>query len=198
MTKASLWRRRKFLVNRDLQYGLLLTSFFHIFLFLALVGLGLFTPLFIRLGGDGSSAADAQQAASVLLYLHANFWPSVLISFVLIGLFSLRASHKIAGPLFRISFILKSVTNGSLPAPRPSRKGDQLMAELAAANGMLEKLRSEMSELQDAERSLHDAISACAGAIGRAPAGEITELMDDVREKERLVAERLGYFKVVE
>lgn len=49
--------RRTFLINKDLQYSLLFT-FFYIFLFFAVLGLGLFTPLFIKLGEKSGSSAE--------------------------------------------------------------------------------------------------------------------------------------------
>lgn len=188
-------KRRKFLINSELQYRLLLTSFFHIILFFAIIGLRLFTPLFIQVGKNASSA-ETQQAASVLLYLHANLWTAVLFSFLLVGLLSVRTSHKIAGPLYRITLIHRSLENGSLPKPVPCRKDDLLIAEIEAANQMLEKLRLQMQEIQKAQTGLHDAIATCSPAAGHASSGEIHEAINQIREKERQIADRIAYFKV--
>jgi len=197
MLKSLIDRRRTFLINSELQYRLLFTSFSHIFLFFACIGLGLFTPLFIELGDkSGSSSSVVQQAASVLLYLHAKFWPVVLLSFLLIGLLSIRTSHRLAGPLYRITRILTSLENGILPKPTPTRKGDYLIAELEAANQMLEKFRYQVREIQEKQASLHDSIVACGKVIGHAAPGEIIERLNDIQEKESQIAERLDYFKV--
>jgi methyl-accepting chemotaxis protein len=190
--------RRTFLINKDLQYWLLYSSFFHIFLFLAVIGLALFTPLFIELGRrHGSSMPPGiEEAASVLLYLNANFWPAVLFAFLLIGLLSLRTSHRLAGPLNRITVILTSLKNGDLPRPIPVRKGDHLTGEVEAANQMLEQLRLQVGEIRKTQSSLHDAIVACSNAIGHASTGEIRELMNAIQEKESLIADKIDYFKV--
>jgi sensor histidine kinase YesM len=197
MLKSFISRRRTFIINNDLQYRLIFSFFFNIFLFFAVVGLGLFTPLFIELGEkSGYSSAIVQQAASVLLYLHATFWPVALFSFLLIGLLSLRTSHRMAGPLYRITLILKSLENGNLPKPILPRKGDYLIAELEVANQMLEKLRLQMREIQEGQASLHDSIVACGKVIGHAAPGELIERMKDIQEKESQIADRLDYFKV--
>jgi methyl-accepting chemotaxis protein len=175
----------------------LFISFLNIFLFFAVVGLGLFIPLFIELGDKGGySSAVVQQAASVLLYLHANFWSVVLFSFLLIGLISLRTSHRLAGPLYRITLILKSLENGNLPKPIPHRKGDHLVAEIEVINQMLEKLRVQVTEIQKEQANLHETIVACGKVIGQAAPGEIIERMNDIQEKESQIAARIGYFKV--
>jgi methyl-accepting chemotaxis protein len=196
MTKIYGTPRRKLLINRDLQYGLLFASLLYIFLFITVVGLGLFIPLFIKLGKASVFAAEVQQAASVLLYLHKNFWPAVLLSLFLIGLISIRASHRMAGPLYRITLVLKSLKNGNLPKPISTRKGDHLVAEIEATNQMLERLRIQVREIQESRAGLNDAIIACGKVIGHASTEEIIERMNEVREKEKQLAERIGYFKL--
>jgi methyl-accepting chemotaxis protein len=152
--------------------------------------------LFIELGKVSVSSAEVQQAASVLLYLHKNFWPAVLLSLFLIGLISIRTSHRIAGPLYRITLVLKSVKNGNLPKPISSRKGDHLVAEIEATNQMLERLRIQVREIQETRADLNDVIVACGKVIGHASTEEIIERMNDIREKENQLADRIGYFKV--
>ncbi len=197
MLKSYIHRRRTFIINSVLQYKLIFSYFLIIFLFFAIVGLGLFTPLFLELGEQSDySSAVVEQAASVLLYLHAHFWPVVLLSFLLIGLLSVRTSHRMAGPIYRITLIHKSLENGILPKPRPPRKGDYLIAELEAANQMLEKLRLQVREIQEGQTRLHDSIVACGKVIDSAAPGEIIERMKDIQEKESRIADRLDYFKV--
>lgn len=196
MRKPSEHPRRKVLINKDLQYGLLVASLLYIFLFLAIIGLRLFMPLFIELGKVSGSSAEVQQAASVLLYLHNNFWPAVVLSLFLIGLISLRASHRMAGPLYRITLVLMSLKNGNLPRPITTRKGDQLAAEVELMNQMLERLRIQMREIQEARADLYDAIVACGKVIGHGSTAEIMDRMNEIREKEHQLADRVGYFKV--
>jgi methyl-accepting chemotaxis protein len=196
MTKFHANHRRRLLINRDLQYALLFASLSYIFLFFAVIGLGLFIPLFIELGKASVSSPEVQQAASVLLYLHKNFWPAVLLSLLLIGLISIRASHKMAGPLYRMTLVLMSLKNGNLPRPITTRKGDQLVAEVELMNQMLERLRIQMREIQEARTDLYDAIVACGKVIGHGSTEEIIDRMNDIREKENQLADRIGYFKV--
>ena len=197
MFKSFISRRRTFIINKALQYRLICSSWFNIFLFFTIMALGLFTPAFMALGEKSDySSAVVEHAASVVLYLHANFWPAALFSFLLIGLLSIRTSHRMAGPLHRMTVIHKSLENGVLPKPVPTRRGDYLTAELDAANQMLEKFRVQVRELQEGQARLHDAIVACGKVIGHAAPGEIIQRMNDIEEKERQITDRLGRFKV--
>lgn len=189
-------RRRKFLINKDLQFRLLFASFFYLFLFIAVLGSALFIPLFMELERAHGSSLKVQQAAKILLYLHANFWPAVLISLVLIGILSIRTSHRVAGPLYRISLVLHALKEGNLSKTIHPRKGDRLAAEIEITNQMLEGLRIHLGDIQKAQEDLNDAIAACSEVIGHASSEEITERLNGIKAKGNLLAERIHYFKI--
>jgi methyl-accepting chemotaxis protein len=194
--KSFIWRRRKFIINRDLQLKLLFASLFYVFLALAVVGSGLFIPLFTELDKPGATSLKLQQAAKMILYLHEKFWPAVLLSLVLICLFSIRTSHRVAGPLYRITLVLRSLKEGKLPKPVHPRKGDHLDAEIETTNQMIEGLRIHVGEIQKAQADLNDAIAACSKVIGHASSEELTNLMKDISEKRDRLEERISYFKI--
>jgi len=194
--KSFIWRRRKFIINRDLQLKLLFASMFYVFLALAVVGSGLFIPLFTELDTPGAASLKLLQAAKMVLYLHEHFWPAVLLSFVLICFLSIRTSHRIAGPLYRIILVLGSLKKGKLPKPVHARKGDHLDAEIEITNQMLVGLRTHVGEIQKAQTDLNDAIAACSKAIGHASGEELTNLMKDISEKGSKLEERISYFKI--
>jgi len=190
-------RRNTFLINTDLQYTFLFSSTLYVFLFLAAIGTALFIPLFVELGkGSGSSAEVRQAASEIVLYLHANFWPAALFSIILIGLLSIRTSHRIAGPIYQITLVLESLKNGNLPKAVRVRKGDRLATEVDVANQMLDRLRKQVREIQGAQADLNDAIVACEKMIGHASTEGIIERMHDIREKAIQLTNRTSYFKV--
>jgi len=139
---------------------------------------------------------EVQQAAKILLYLHANFWPAVLCSLVLIVILSVRTSHKVAGPLYRISLVLDSLKDGILSRAIHPRKGDRLAAEIEITNQMLEGLRMHVGEIQKAQADLNDAIAACSKVIPHASREEMALHMKDIREKGSTLEERIRYFNI--
>ena len=60
----------------------------------------------------------------------------------------------------------------------------------------LERLRIQVREIQETRADLNDAIVACGKVIDHASTEEIIERMNDIREKENQLADRIGYFKV--
>ncbi|HXX53627.1 MAG TPA: hypothetical protein VEI28_03550 [Thermodesulfovibrionales bacterium] len=194
--KSFISRRRKFLINKKLQFGLLFASLFHVFIFIAVIGSALFIPLFMEMEKAQGPSLKVEQAAKIILYLHANFWPPVLLSLVLICILSIRTSHRIAGPLYRVILVLESLRKGKLPKPIRGRKGDRLTAEIELTNQMLEGLRLHVGEIQKAREDLNDAIAAFRKVIGRATGEEMALLMKDIREKGSTLEEKLRYFTI--
>jgi len=174
----------------------LFASLFYVFLALAVVGSGLFIPLFTELEKAQRTSLKLQHVARMILYLHENFWPAVLLSLVLICFLSIRTSHRIAGPLYRITLVLESLKKGKLPKAVHSRKGDHLDAEIEVTNQMLDSLRMHVGEIQKAQADLDGAIAACSKLTGHASSEEMALHMKDIREKGRTLEEKLSHFKI--
>lgn len=189
-------RRRTFLINKGVQYTLLFSSMFNVFLFLTVVGASLFIPLFVELEKRSGSMELQLATAEIVLFLHANFWPPVFFSLILICLLSIRTSHRIVGPLYKITLAIESLKNGRLPKSVRGRDGDFLVPEIDLTNQMLEILRIQVREIQAAQADLNDAIAQCQKIIGQASTEEINQSMNDIDEKANQLTNRISYFKV--
>ena len=189
-------RRRTFLINKDVQYKLLFSSMFNVFLFLTVVVASLFIPLFVELEKGSGSQELQQTTAGIILYLHTNLWPAVLFSLLLVGLLSVRTSHRIVGPLYKITLVIESLKNGRLPKSVHARDGDLLVPEIDVTNQMLDILRLQVREIQAAQADLNDAIAQCHKIIGHASTEEIIQRMNVIDEKTNQLTNRVGYFKI--
>ena len=102
-------RRRKFIVNRELQISLLRNSFLYVLLFVAVIGVVLFVPLLAELTESEIVSERTLQVGNQIRYLYTYFWPAVILAMILIFLHSVRASHKVAGPLYRFKLVLEAL-----------------------------------------------------------------------------------------
>jgi hypothetical protein len=188
---ALILRRRTFVVNRALQLSILWTSLGHILLLVAVTSTSLFLPLILQLNVAEGNSAAAADAAVRMLYLHNVYWLPVALSLVVIGLHSIWASHKIAGPIYRFGRVCESMTAGVVPLPTRLRKGDQLRPEMDLVNAMLETWRGVAADAQADAARLREALAACQ-AVGRG-AGDASDAawMDVVRAEAQL-AKTLG------
>ena len=192
----NLFRRRKFIINKDLQFSLLAISIFYLLLFLVVIGSILFIPVMMELDRVDYSSDQAVLAASKILYLHSKFWPAVLLALFLICIHSIRTSHKIAGPLYRFGRLFETMKEGNLPKQVTVRRGDYLNNEVKLINEMLESLQKGVQEIQEAQVGLNVAISECKDVVSHASKDEIIKRMNDLSEKGGQLDGKLAYFKI--
>jgi len=190
------FRRRRFIVNRELQMSLLRNSFLYVVLFVAVIGVVFFVPLMTELTQSESTSAGTVQVGNQIRYLYTYFWPAVILAMILIFLHSVRASHKVAGPLYRFTLVLEALKEGEISSPISIRKGDYLQQEADLINQVLESLRQNLEGLQQSQVQLNQALSEYKRELGQnlstAEEGRVRELT----EKATLLADRLRYFKL--
>ncbi len=131
-----------------------------------------------------------------ILYLHTYFWPAVILAMILIFLHSIRASHRVAGPLYRFTLVLEALKEGEISSPIRIRKGDYLHQEADLINEVLESLRQNVESLQEAQVQLNQALSESSRELGQNLSAEEKERVRDLTGKAEQLADRLRYFKL--
>ncbi len=189
-------RRRRFLINRPLQFRLLWNSLMHVVLFVVVTAVSLFLPSMIELRNLATYSEKTVQAANQILYLHDYFWPSVVFVLIAIFLDSIRVSHKIAGPLFRFNRTFEAIEKGELPSTIRIRKGDLLAEESEAINRMLGGLRENVRAIQETYTVLRETLSGWAEAGKESSSTEMEDRVKDLVEKADQLEERIQCFKV--
>ncbi len=80
---------------------------------------------------------------------------------VLLALFSIVATHKVAGPVFRLKSMMRQVCNGPLHGSSHLRKGDELQELFSEFARMLERIRGTQ---RSASRTLDQIIERAKAA----------------------------------
>ncbi len=188
--------RRNFLVNRGLQRTLFLQSIVATSLVLLLAATALTAPLVLELQTVTSDSWEHGEGALLLLYLHDNLLPVAVVTLVVAGLLSLRSSHKIAGPLYRLTEVFRRIRIGSLPGPVRTRKGDFLKQEVAIVNDMLDGLRERAAGIHGAKSELLTAIRECRSVACPVAGSALDECLSTVEERANRLEAELERFKV--
>jgi hypothetical protein len=138
-------RRKSRLVDRQYQFGLAWRMLLVFFLFFAIGIFVVFAPSMFRLL-TGADLAELEPAAEEFLILHRRIWPAVL--FVLAGLFvyTLRFSHRIAGPIYRINQVLHNMLRGEYPGSITLRKEDHFHQTAELLERLSQQLACEREE----------------------------------------------------
>ena len=133
-------KRRIILVNRSLQFryaGLTIgTMAFAVALVIAN------TWLYILRNKDILSAAPGSEAAVLGLAKYLTIILLIFLAFVVS--FSIFASHKIAGPIYRFTRVLEAVMHGDLTVRAFLRRGDELVELQNTLNQTLASLHSRI------------------------------------------------------
>jgi hypothetical protein len=175
----------------------MIISLSYVILFCAVMGAYLFIPLIAELDRSEIGSGRALVASIRILYLHEKFWPGLLLSFFVIGCHSIFISHKIAGPLYRFNLIFKAIKEGNVPTPTRLRKGDYLYSEMENINQMLEGLRDNLTELQEAQAHLNRSIIECKDMVSHSSMDELIKKMEDLGEQGKKLEEKLRCFRVI-
>jgi hypothetical protein len=175
-------RRRHFVVRRGLQMRLLGGSIVELLVFGLLIGGTLMTPLLVAMISPDLSSPKTYESAQRLLFLNSRFWPALGLALTIVVLHSVRTSHRIAGPLFRLGRTLEAVAAGKIPDDVKLRHGDFLKEDAARLNlvlGELRRRRKALSEARCSLRRLRD----------RKGVAEDSELASELRRVDELLAE---------
>ncbi|MBM3960849.1 MAG: hypothetical protein FJ306_02965 [Planctomycetes bacterium] len=154
------FKRRRYLVDMDLQGRMLLAGLLHGGLVLvALLG-GIFAPVVLDLAA--SPTRRFEEEAIIMLYLHGRLPLIVLLCVAVVGLTSIRQSHRIAGPLVRFKRHLRQLAVGELPPLLRTRRTDMLKDEVACLNAAVAGVAARVDGLRTAQASVHAALDRLA------------------------------------
>jgi methyl-accepting chemotaxis protein len=192
-------RRRNFLVNKDLQFSLLCITLGYVVFFLLVMSASLFVPLMVNLKAEGGEISkQSLESANNLIFLHNNFWLPSLLCMISISIHSIRTSHRIAGPIYRLNTVVESIKQGILPPPLPGlRKGDYLAEEFSQASDMLENLRLKLGDIQAKHEDLDKTISQCNELSDKSSQEEVMQSINEIRAKSSQLGEKIGYFSIL-
>lgn len=124
------FRRSRLLVDRPLQWSLCAHALGIGVFAIAAVMLGLFLPPLWQLVRGADDDPERASAATVMLYMHEQFWLLAAGSLAVVAVWALRLSHRIAGPMVRFKRNLRLLAEGRLPPPLRTRRRDYLKEEV--------------------------------------------------------------------
>jgi hypothetical protein len=189
-------RRRRFIVHPRLQGRLMLASFAHVGIVCGVFAIGLFGPAVIAMFQSDPNSVQALESANQVLYLHVRFWPVVLLAFLLVGLDSVRISHRIAGPMFRFDRVLQRLRERRVPPPIRLRKGDMLHRECGRINTLLVDARRDVMEIQGSRETMDRAIQRLRTAENAIRDPEARRALDDIMVAIEQFAEIVDRFQL--
>jgi len=153
------YKRRRVLIDKRLQYKLLIININYFIVLLLVVGLALFGPLLLEFYGAGINYIEKSVIAENILYLHVRLWPPFIAAAALFAIHSIFVSHRIAGPLYRFRAVLKRLREGDFSEDVRIRKHDYLHQDEEVMNEMIHTLRKRITKIKAEQQAVSDVLA---------------------------------------
>lgn len=150
MPKRPIFRRKRFLIKKELQFRYIRLVFILALLASLVTGYTVFATGWALLGEKLASVYPQGRLVYVFRTTNIALVRNLLLISPLIFIFALLFSHKIAGPVYRISRDLGEIAKGNLALKIRLRKGDELQDLATEINNMTSKLGSTISSNKEA------------------------------------------------
>ncbi|MFZ3073101.1 MAG: HAMP domain-containing protein [Thermodesulfobacteriota bacterium] len=131
-----LFRRRNKVINPGYQLKVAFTVAISLLVYSFILGVVIFYPLFTQLSSQEGNAAIAAE----ILALHKRLWPAVLVISILVFIQTIFASHRVAGPVYRLEKALEELARGNYKERVRLRKGDEFVEIEQLVNTLAESL----------------------------------------------------------
>ncbi|MFH0976034.1 MAG: hypothetical protein V1874_09655 [Spirochaetota bacterium] len=175
-------RRHIILINREFQVRLI--SKFIIINILIMIIFGFFLYIFLN------SEVETNLLSAHVTYKNVKdmLFPiiltlsiiNMLVSSIIIAVFVLYASHKVAGPLYRFNEALKDILNKNLKTFTALREGDQLYDCSITLTQVSQALTEDMSEIKN---GITEVKNLCSKSGGK------EKLIKKLKELENLISQ---------
>ncbi|MBI9074484.1 MAG: methyl-accepting chemotaxis protein [Desulfatibacillum sp.] len=172
-------RRRQYFVSKGFQGAFIFK--FCLVVFFGTVASTLLTLYF----SCNSLTSDFSHSRLIIKCTSQAIMPSVLMTnFIILGLvtvavivLTLFASHKIAGPLFRLNKELEDIAEGDLTKVVKLRSKDQITVLAQSINSMAGQLHAKVSDIRDSVEQLSQILE------NEDKGGEWAGKLEDVKRK---------------
>jgi len=154
------YRRKRYIVDRKLQFRLLIYNGVYFLIITMAIWAGLFLPLALDLSNPNLSISEQGEVAGKILYLHSRLGPILLIVFLILSIHSVIVSHRIAGPLYRFKATFNQVAQGDLSRVVAIRKGDLLVNEQTKIEEMIGALSSRLKNIKKEHAAMEQALQS--------------------------------------
>ncbi|MBI5559781.1 MAG: hypothetical protein HY883_00690 [Deltaproteobacteria bacterium] len=119
-----LFRRRKKIVKPGYQMKVAFSAAIALFLYSLVLGFIIFYPLSQELY-SAATVEDKMRVSELILGLHRRVWPAVFAVSILVYIHAILASHRVAGPVYRLEKAMKDFMAGKFGGRVRLRKSDQ-------------------------------------------------------------------------
>ncbi len=194
-----LWRRRNYLINKEFQFRYIARIVFGMIVMALVLGFTVYFTTWARIMDEFYTIPRiASQYAALFGSVTQLMGVFLLVFLVLAVVWSVFASHSIAGPIYRFEKTLQAVAEGDLTLRVGLRKTDEFKHMADTLNQMVGELRTSLASDSELIRELaliSERLNTGGDKEGRLPAAVIKDL-EKLKATVSHLQENVGRFKL--
>jgi hypothetical protein len=193
-------KKRRFIpiVDKAIQYRFFVMILAYCVIIVVVLAAFLLVPDVLQLLNEDLSLEVRAAAADKVLSLHLRVWPAIIVLVIVFGLHSIRALHRVVGPLYRFRWAFDQVKDGNMGFRVKLRKKDYLHREEDSFNEMLEILGEKWGDVQlaglDALQSVNDLEQQVRKVSGWNETNK--QKLRELRRNLETLKKSAGYFRI--
>lgn len=137
------YKRRSYFVKREFQLKYIGMILAVMLLTLIIAGYSIYYNSWILLGARLANVYPQGRLVQIFRYVNLRLFVNMFFVTMLCTGIAIIASHKIAGPIYRMLHFVNDIAAGNYSQRLVLRKGDELNELAGALNKLAEKLESE-------------------------------------------------------
>ncbi len=194
------WRRRNYFIRKDFQ-GKFVLRFFLAILIGAIVFttiLSIFSAHTMTVTYEDSSLRLDRTPKALFLYIVRAYGVYILVLGVVVSVFSLFLSHRIAGPLFRFERSAEEITKGNLAFCIILRKNDEGKELAGLMNTMITSLAGHMRDMRQQADAAYGELEGLSERLadGQLSPGEMRERISEAMNSMEDLKQSLSFFTI--
>jgi methyl-accepting chemotaxis protein len=181
MSTKLVFRRRKYLIKKGLQFRYIGIVFALVILASIVTGYTVFATGWTLLGEKLASVYPQGRLLYVFKAVNMALMRNLLLASPFIFVLALLFSHRIAGPVYRLERSLDEIARGNLALQIKLRRGDELQDLAEIINTMTENLRKTVVLSREASLSIQKDLQSLKNIISSQPQ-DFTKLESTVND----------------
>ncbi|OGW77675.1 MAG: hypothetical protein A3I73_04145 [Omnitrophica bacterium RIFCSPLOWO2_02_FULL_45_16] len=198
MAETAKYRRTRYLIAARFQLKYIGLILLLVFLVGALCSYVVYYTMMLNLGDKLANVYPQGRLISIVRMVNFRMFLSLILIAPLVVTIGIFASHKIAGPIYRIEKFLNNMAKGDYSSILTLRRNDELVSLVNGINRVLgslkETLKGEKTHLEKAAFFLEELKGiAESGAISRS---QLKDIVDKLSEELREVNKGMEKYKL--
>lgn len=188
------WRRKFYVhpIQRKYFHLALVPLIVCAFLLILLV----FAPVFWAVNGPTPNLDQAAVVGQIYGMAGLRIWAAVIVSMLAACLLSFIATHKFAGPLYRIEQILRRVEEGNLPVSVRIRRDDDIQEFARALDSAFNTIAVALTAIQQQQAKADKELLVLKGKVKAGVNGDILDDLEGTGRNHREVQSILANFNI--